>query len=408
MKRIFILFISMLLLSSLLATEASNNSIGPASMFRRDIANITRYPGLISTYTKNLVVEMRCKNEDEDYSLYGLLPVKDMTVGFYLNRVNIAETLALMETRDLFVDLDKNFSLMFGKNIADFDFGFIGTIAFDKYLKEPYNGLDKHDESLSYFGLGLGASNDVLDVGVNFATSGLDWEESYKDSLYKESDKVESSGTAYGIDVRYFMEMGDFTFVPKVGFYGKPRSVDATYTESDTSGTIYPTEKSETTESETQINLDLGMQYHINETSLILAGVRVFGLSSSTYEYKYKTVYEDTTYTDKYKNEYKTTTLPGFFAGFESKLYSWLTVRAGAAQIFEIDYRKIDSNYYRDEDIETTEYNDTFNYYMGLGFHFKNLTLDAYIDEGIFFDSPYIISGETNALSYQISLRYDF
>lgn len=98
--------------------------------------------------------------------------------------------------------------------------------------------------------------------------------------------------------------------------------------------------------------------------------------------------------------------MPGLYMGLESRINNWLTGRVGAAQVFQT--LKTKTKPFGGTETEDSDYNSNYELYFGIGVNFANFTLDAAINEGLFFDGPNFISGTTNAIANRLSLTYKF
>jgi len=145
--------------------------------------------------------------------------------------------------------------------------------------------------------------------------------------------------------------------------------------------------------------LGIGLNHNLNENNMLVLAVEAFGYQSAA---------QDSA--DLEAGGGKITngrlTMPGFYLGAESKIKKWLTGRLGAAQV----YQSLSSKF-EPEDGDEQKYSHTesqFDVSFGLGIHFGDFTLDAAINEGLFFDGPNFISGTTEPMSRRLSLTYSF
>jgi hypothetical protein len=109
-----------------------------------------------------------------------------------------------------------------------------------------------------------------------------------------------------------------------------------------------------------------------------------------------------------------TITFPRFRAGAESRVWSWLTARAGMtyqlAKIsdkteFEVAGVSVDTD-------NTYDFYRNMNVQVGLGIHFgPNFTIDTEVSEDLLYNGPYLLSGAnngTNPMNIQVSATYTF
>jgi hypothetical protein len=152
------------------------------------------------------------------------------------------------------------------------------------------------------------------------------------------------------------------------------------------------------------LGLGVGLNHELNESNTLVMALEVLGIQSSAVDSSDIEVGEGGVKGGKIG--YARVTLPGLYLGAESKIRPWLTGRLGAAQVYQA-YATV----YNPEDgpDEKSSYtNSQFNMSFGLGFNFADFTLDAAINEGLFFDGPNFISGSTEQMANRLSLTYKF
>jgi hypothetical protein len=360
---------------TLFATETRVGSMGGVGFYMKDNSNIFFYPGAINQYTGQVIGELRVKNANQTYTVGVNYPINDKSVfGMYLNRpigLDIPDEIVNEVT------LDQATEFFYGMKSSNYDMGFRLSIALDSYKDDT---TDK--ESAHYFGLGFGISNDAMDLGLSFDMPGIS-RKYYEDEATVQTEN-KWSGIAFGANGRMFY--GERTkIVPVVNFrFGKSKADWDTITGNP-----------DVDYSMMNLGLGVGLNHPINEDNLLVLGVEVLGLSSLKAE-------EDSGYT------YTTTvtTMPGLYMGLESRINNWLTGRVGAAQVFQTTKDKSEppsgSSY------ETSDYASDYKVYFGLGIHFGDFLLDAAINEGLFFDGPNFVSGQSNAMANKLSLTYKF
>jgi hypothetical protein len=153
--------------------------------------------------------------------------------------------------------------------------------------------------------------------------------------------------------------------------------------------------------SDFNLGLGIGVNHQINDNNLLVGAVELFGLEQSKDKYTSGGTPSSTSTTTISR-----TTLPGIYMGIESKFRPWLTGRMGASQVWQISKTKDESTGNPSE--ETRARASQYNVSFGLGFNFGDFTCDAAINEGIFFDGPNFISGETNSLANRLAVIYKF
>jgi hypothetical protein len=357
--------------ASLFATETRVSSMGGVGFFMKDNSNIFYYPGSINQYSGQVIGELRFKENTSSYTIGVNYPINDNSVfGMYLNRpIGIDVPYSVVQE----VVLDHTTDFYYGMKSATFDLGFRLSAALDSY--KDRDTVTK--ESAHYFAFGAGLSNEKTDVGLLVEMPGVNHKEpgNYEDKW---------SGFNFGASARTFL--GENTkIVPVVNFL--MGSSKAEYDETS--------EGNDVDYKNMNFGLGLGLNHPINEDNLLVLGVELFGMSSG------KTEIDSGTTTT-----IATTTMPGLYMGLESRINSWLTGRVGAAQVFQTVKTK--TKPFNGTETEDSDYNSNYDLYFGIGVNFANFTLDAAINEGLFFDGPNFISGTTNAIANRLSLTYKF
>jgi len=151
--------------------------------------------------------------------------------------------------------------------------------------------------------------------------------------------------------------------------------------------------------SDMNFGLGIGLNHNLNENNMLVMAIEAFGLQSAE---------QDSSDLDVGggKITYGRLTLPGFYLGAESKIRKWLTGRLGAAQVYQAVSEKYKPETGSEQKLTYTE--SQFNVSFGLGFTFGDFSLDAAINEGLFFDGPNFISGTTEPMARRLSLTYNF
>ncbi len=386
-----VLFLTILLFfigasaAPLMATETRVGSMGGVGMYTRDNSNIFYFPGTLYAYKNQVVGELRVQALDNSYSVGVHYPArKQCVIGAYLNRpIRLAPALDEFGIEN--VTLDQSTDLLYGRQMANFDFGFRLSFGFDSY-DDGDTGILKEEESARYIGLAAGISNSVMDLGVQFEMPSAKWEQ--------DTFSIKWGGTALGANGRLFYG-GETQIVPVGTFYMASGSVKFTPDPDPTAKVDY---------SAMNVGVGIGFNRKINEDNLLVMAIELFGMSS------YKIEPKDTTNYIDYYNQ-SILTMPGLYMGVESKIKPWLTGRIGAAQTYQKYTNK--TRNYAPEIITETLYESSatvsnFNVSFGLGFHFGDFDIDAAINEGFFFDGPYFLSGENNSMANRLSVTYNF
>jgi len=371
-------------IAPLMATETRVGSMGGVGMYTRDNSNIFYFPGTLYAYKSQVIGELRSEGADNSYSIGIHYPAsKRFMIGAYLNRpIRLAPNLDEFGIEN--VTLNQSTDLLYGRQMANFDFGFRLSFGFDGYTSAD-TGILKEEETARYIGLATGISNSVMDLGVQFEMPSAKWEQ--------DTFSIKWGGTAFGGNGRLFY--GEKTQIVPVGtFYMASGSAKFT-PDSD------PTAKIDF--SAMNVGVGVGVNHHINDDNLLVMAIELFGMT------KYKIEPKDTTnYYDYY--DQSILTMPGLYMGVESKIKPWLTGRIGAAQTYQ---KYTNKSRYNPTMITETLYESSyrtsdFDVSFGLGFHFGDFDIDAAINERLFFDGPYFLSGEDNSMANRLSVTYNF
>jgi hypothetical protein len=355
---------------TLFATETRVSSMGGVGFYMKDNSNIFFYPGAINQYTGQVIGELRVKNADQSYTVGVNYPINDKSVfGMYLNRpIGISIPGGIVEE----VTLDQTTDFFYGRKMSQYDLGIRLSVALDSYKEDT-----SYKESGHYFGLGLGLSNEKMDLGVTFEMPGVK-------ATITDVGEDKWSGTSFGFNGRMFY--GEKTkIVPVVNFrFGSAKTeLDSTSEDPNVDYSMM------------NLGIGVGLNHQIDENNLLVLGLEVFGLSS-----------EKADIDSGNTNTTTITTMPGLYMGLESQINSWLIGRVGAAQVFQTTKDKTEPP--TGPSVENSDHTSDYKVYFGLGIHFGDFLLDAAVNEGLFFDGPNFVSGQNNAMANKISLTYKF
>lgn len=370
------LMVLMLVFQTAFSTETRLNSMGGTGFYTRDNTNIFTFQGTINQYSNQVWSELRVKNSNENYSIGGLLPVNEKsTLGIFLNRpVGNFAPLGLLKN----IQISQTTDIFYGHTFDNWNLGVQLSVGMDSYNSEE--DTLKVKESLGYYALGVGVSNENTDLSLSFLLPSANREVGH------EKDKW--SGFGYTFNARHFLKQSDkIEFVPVARFYNLPSNADYSIDYDSIDMNVKYTNF--------RFGAGIGMNYHIDDNSLIVLGVEGFG-----YE-KTKAKFEN-----ELTNETRKITLPGIYLGVESKIKPWLTGRFGASQIYQKISEKI--KYSNSDTIENSYNEKKFKLSFGVGIKLNKFIMDLSINEGLFFEGPNFISGANESLSNQLSFSYIF
>jgi len=363
------------------ATETRLSSMGGVGYFTKDNTNIFYFPATINKYAGQVTAELRTKNTQSSYTIGGNFGFnQDKVLGVYLNRpitIPIPDfVFDDIENIDA-VELNNTTDLFLGMPLGDWDFSGRLSLAFDSYKQDSTEFEVGDDESSRYINLGLGMSNDKMDVGVYFEMPSI---KSVEDNDLE--DKL--SGTGFGGVFRTFM--GEKTqFVP-IGLINLG-SITYEQTVNDVTSKVKY--------SNMNLALGAGLNYKVSENAMIVAAVEAIGMS------KFKSEISGGTETN-----ITTMDLPGLYMGAESQINKWLTGRIGAVQVIQSTTTKTKPQ--GSPETEVSERLKQFNVTFGVGVALGDFTLDLSFNEGLLFDGPNFISGTTETIADKISITYEF
>jgi len=372
----FTLAVCLMLFSGAAATETRVGTLGGVGFYMHDNSNIFYFPGAINTYSGQVIGEFRVKNNDNSYSIGVHYPVGDFSVlGVYLNRPiplsispGVVQNVTLNHTTDIF----------YGMQLSQFDLGFKASFGADGIVVD--NGAGEDKESARYLALGVGISNEKMDLGGHIELPSAKSD--------PDGDVGDQDWGGFGFAGAGRLFLGETTKIVPVGL------ISIRSTTSDFGSAVGKIKY-------TDMNLGagIGVNHELNESNMLVMAIEVLGFQGSS---------EDSSdlETPGGKITYGRLTFPGFYIGAESRIKSWLTGRLGAAQV----YQAIATTYEPETGNEqkTSFTNSQFNVSFGLGFNFGDFTLDAAINEGLFFDGPNFISGTTEPMARRLSLTYKF
>lgn len=301
--------------------------------------------------------------------------------------------------------LDLFYARMLGENKFGFHFGYLresGKLTWEDTEAEESGTIGEINSTAYQFGFGLTAMQNKLDIAAEISL--LSWKYQVDTIDWSEPD----GNMVFSLNGRYWHEVDQkITLVPHASLnYAK---VAATYDE-DEIGYLAEEDK--------YMAVDLGIGLNYTPAAGILA-IGDFGFQYIKYENNVDdsvgTEVETETEKDSYFN------LPYFRVGLDAVVFDWLDLRLGALSIWYGE--KWEGTWEEDDDIELTEkygWVETYTY-LGAGFHWNNLRLDAYVDPAILLDGFQFINGKTSdyyygydeldyadydGMNYQVTLKY--
>jgi hypothetical protein len=355
--------------------------MGGIGFYTRDNSNVFHFPGTLYRYNREIITELRTKNIDEHYSVGIHFPFGSRkAMGAYLNSPLPADfSVALDNVGTEFVTLERGTNLFYGWSGGATDYGVGLSIALDSYSGEDAGG--SLDETARFFGLRGGLSNSTTDAAVTVDIPGIKREVG--------DSEASVGGFGFGGNFRMFHEKSPtMRVVPLVTAYYGSFSYEFDYG-------VEGIEKDETDIGLLELGLGAGLNYYLNDNNLVVLAVELLGLSQLT---------EDEKGGDEETERHLI--MPGFYMGIESSIRPWLVGRIGAAQTYRSVLYKVEPD--QGESVEQTTRESAFEMSFGLGMEFGDFSLDASLNEGIFFEGPNFISGADEPVAYKLSVTYHF
>jgi len=386
----------------------------------KDDANIWLYPSTINNYPNLFAAEITANTYYYSKDVYSDLPLfkvganlqgggedAPFVIGAYFSTVPYYHYLAPFDPPGdyFFNERNQRIDLFYGRNLGDIPFGINFQFYNSGYKNEDADETDNYEQSLSRYELSLGISpmegKADLAVGVAMTT----WtDKDYQGGPAAIVDLTEPDGNmAFFARGRYWMDpMDKFTFVPHFTFmYDKHGRKDNYY-----DGSAWTLEYT-VSDKMTTIDLGLGMNYDASEDVLVAGD---FGFAFVTDKYEYV----DAETADNNWND-KTTVmgLPYFRLGLDAYVFKWLDVRCGVASIWlrdKYEYEENDNADAAEKRTTSVPHTETF---LGAGFHWGNLMIDASIDPSFLTNGPYFLTGDNtndmyNGWSSRVSVLYNF
>ncbi|KQC14210.1 MAG: hypothetical protein APR63_14875 [Desulfuromonas sp. SDB] len=259
------------------------------------------------------------------------------------------------------------------------------------------------DLSSMKFGLLAGYHTPTLSftLGLDYLTASAEM----TDTLTAlSSEKLDVSGMHIYGGFKYVMYPNQNTdiILPRVGV--DYWTGNGTFTQAGTASITWDPEMKGT---DMMITLGSGIVWHGNTWLAGLAGEVGYRMEKATYT-------NETANNIEREESENTMIIPRVRAGAESRVFSWLTARAGMTYQLHMVNEKDETTVAGTS--ATVERNEKFwrnmNMQIGLGVHFgPNFTLDAEVSEDLLYNGPYLLSGAnngTNPMNLCISATYTF
>lgn len=440
-KKLMITGILLLILSfSAFATETRVHTMGDNNMILLDEANITLFPSRINDYPNIVVGEFgRVATVTEggiagfgdgfndpastpEFQSFGMHwkfgDENPWVLGTYFHNAEFEYPLTLEWGSDthvntnpfwnpvtsfggeLFLPFDfptsitdddglmsnRRLDLYYGRALGENDFGFHFGYVNSSWENDAEDDNEQQDWGMYSFDAGLTMMDGLLDLAAGIDLYNFGWENADGVTL------VDPSGQfGFNAMIRYFKSFNpSYSIVPHAGF--ETGKLGAAYSY-DSAGTSVEYATDEYTY--TSFDLGVGLQgTPANNVLMVLDCGVMFN--------KIKGEFTDVTADSTDELSFTKNAIPYFKAGFDADVFKWLDVRFGATTYWAKDtYEDNEGNKYKDR----YSNNDT---YLGLGFHFNRLHIDAQVDPNLFLDGFNFVSGTTTQMNWRLSTVYEF
>jgi hypothetical protein len=373
-----LLFVLMLSLSAF-ATETRVLTLGQNNNVLLDDANIFIYPSRINNYANLATAGIYGGNFMDLGMNWKFGEEKPWVLGTYFSNGSTVYPMDFFGNEfgnfganegDL--PSNRRIDLIYGRAMGDNYFGFGFNYIHSSYTDKTPGSQAKASFSQYAFSLGLTPKEGSWDIaaGISLGT----WNDKQTDGT--DITKPDGYMDLY-LQGRYFYKYNNtLTLIPHAGVaYGKH-------------GEKYGANLANSTKS-TFIGFQAGSGLNYSPIERVMA-VGDFGVQYESYKNAFSPSGNEV------KEHYLY--LPYWKLGIEGDVFNWLDLRLGAVNNWE--------NFtYTDNYSVSSAYTDT---YLGAGFNFNRLHIDAYVDPSILTNGFYFISGDnTYPLNYQVNLLYE-
>ncbi|MDP8239630.1 MAG: hypothetical protein P9X24_11125 [Candidatus Hatepunaea meridiana] len=380
-----ILIILLIVSSTAFATVTRVTTMGNVGQIIKDRSNVGTYPQVIVEYSDMMGVEINGAGVLTAASAWysGIGPGK---LGLTFSTGTLANSYApaIDSTGRNYTVYHQKIGLIYGLDIGEMLLG-VQLNMFGNSHERDFKAVpqatppvvkDKSVESVSGFGLRFGATL-MENIEAYFNFQNVSWKHEGADGKML----TEPNGNmVIGFGGRYWFEMRDnCTLVPYFNF---TMSSEGAKDAAD----------NEIKNFKNTINLGVGRNSFIAENAMVVTdiGIQLQPFKTEVSVPGLPTVESRTAFTS----------LPYFRIGLEAELTSWMDIRLGAHK----DWQKKST----ENNLGDNEYWSWANttLFLGAGFHFKNLDIDAAINPRFLTSGPFILSGTSNALTFGISMIY--
>jgi len=390
------------------ATNTRVATMGGIADFLIDDSNIYGYPAWVNAYTGNAIGELGAPTGSAFFATgFGNFGValQRSALPRLVNTGIVNSGAPFPVGFDILPKLEGLYGIAFGPLGFGLDIEFAGN---DISTDFPTGDTFDLKESKSILGVRPGFKFSLgeemfFDFALDIHKYGWSYEEydvNANKDIYKDKGNL-----FFGVDTRFFMPIGDVTFIPMLHFnMGDGSWEKEVFTTADTT--------SEEIKS-MDVTAGIGLNKTIFENGTVLVGIRG-GMRQETYT-PGDTLSPTFTTFDKIKRI--TYTLPEIVFGAEIPVWKWLVGRVGfsKALLSRKQENTPQSGNYKDKSTTTSGFgafgvpldDAPFNLTFGGCAELGDFVFDVQIPNGFFFSGPYFISG-TACAAAQASATYKF
>lgn len=287
--------------------------------------------------------------------------------------------------------IDLFYARMLGENKFGFHLGWVKSGWENDYATssdpDDPRSTPAYGINMINVGLGLTAMEDKLDLGFDFKM--LSWTD---ENSAGEKDTESDGSMSFKLAGRYFNEVNQkVTLIPHAKIMYEKLGVKVYNDDSD------PDLDLTGTFTGMKFAGGLGMNYN--------AAANVLAVTDIGFKYNTQKLEDEVEGGATSEDKLTSITMPYFKIGMEATVFDWFDLRLGGVSYWmwdSFDY----ANFYSDDNTEKQNSVMT-EFYLGGGFHWNNLYLDAYLNPEFLTEGVYFVNGdETDDFAYQVSLKY--
>jgi hypothetical protein len=438
MKKTLAALIAIAVISTMaVASDTRIASVGAASTFLKDFADIYFLPSNLSLYPRQINAELGSgapayypgygsaaitwtNDEDQSWGVMGIdvnhAVIGEQEFGADITAINTY----LGGPADVLPHPDNKFHLFYARKIGTMTAGLhLARVAGAQTYEDADStgNTTTMEASTGLWNINAGVSmtpmeNVGLDVAFAYQMLSFSGEDSWTNvAPATGSTTIESDGGSNILfGARVFYPFSDaLKFVPVFGLNMYSLGFKTSYAGLDTVGNTPEGGK------KSRMNLTgaFGLNYQPQENVTLIGGLH-FGYGKTTVEDTMGVLYQDPVwfaYAPFSEVAITTLTLPGFSAAVEAELLKWLWVRFGASKMLTKttgEYTQSPSAWGNELTFETSSTDAPYAFCFGLGLKFGKLSIDAKLNDDQPFDLGYLMSGNTGSPFTQVSATYKF